>query len=155
MTIQPIDRLLRAHPFADGLDDSSVAFLASCMKNERFSAGSYLFREGDPADTLFLVRQGHVALQVHAPGRGSVQVESIGPGDVLGWSTMFPPHAWHVDARVLETTVALTFVGKCLRDKMATDTALAYAVTRRLLYEVHRRLERVRLQQADVYAKVP
>lgn len=155
MTIQSTERLLRQHPFARGLTDDQVHFLVSCMKNERYVAGSYLFREGDPASNLFLIRVGRVALEVHGPGRGTVQVESIGPGDVLGWSVLFPPFAWHVDARVLDTVVALTFAGECLRAKMDEDDALAHGITRRLLYEVHQRLARVRLQQADVYAKVP
>lgn len=151
MKIHSPEKLLREQPFASDLTDAQVAFMTGCMKNVRCRAGSYLFREGHQASDLILVRSGMVSLEIRKPGGGAVQLESVSAGGVLGWSVLFPPYVWHVDGRAVERTLALFFDGECLRNKIAQDTEFALAITRRMLFEVHRRLERVRLQQVDVY----
>jgi CRP-like cAMP-binding protein len=125
--------------------------LSGCTKNARFAPNQYLFKEDSDADQLYLLREGKVALESHLPGKGAVKVETLTGGGVLGWSVLFAPHRWHVDCRALEPTLAFAVDGVCLRDKMQRDAVFAYAVTRRLLWEVHKRLERARLQQLDVY----
>lgn len=151
MTPKTLDQSLRKHPFLADLSDEMVSFLTGCAKNVRFSAGQDLFREGDAADTLFLVRQGHVALCSHVPGRGALQVESLGAGDVLGWSVLFEPYRWHVDCRASDDTVCFAIDGPCLRNKVNADREFGYVVMRSLLREVHRRLAAARLQQIDVF----
>jgi CRP/FNR family cyclic AMP-dependent transcriptional regulator len=146
-----LSRSLAEHVFVSELARPQVDFLAGCTKNQRFSAGEFLFREDAPASSLFLLRGGKVALEADVTGRGSVQVETLGSGDVLGWSVLFAPYRWHVNGRAVEPTLAFVVDGACLRSKIETDVAFGYAITRRLLYEVHRRLERARLQQLDVY----
>lgn len=146
---------LRAQPFVSEMTEEQVAAMASCMRIVDYSADTYLFREGQPADALFLIQRGRVAVEVHAPGKGTLQLETLSEGDILGWSLLFPPRIWHVDARSIEPTVSLVFDGACLRAKMDADIAFAYVLTRRVLYEVHNRLEQVRLQQADVYKDAP
>jgi CRP/FNR family transcriptional regulator, cyclic AMP receptor protein len=148
---ESLARSLAEHPFVAGMSAADVEFLAGCTKNERFASGAYLFREDASAETLFLLRDGRVALESHSPGRGAVKLETLGPGEVLGWSAMFEPHRWHVDGRALEAVLAFAVDGRCLRDKMEREPVFGYAVTRRLLYQVHQRLERARLQQLDVY----
>jgi CRP-like cAMP-binding protein len=151
MQPESLERSLAQHPFAAGLSEAALAFLAGCTKNARFSGGEYLYREGAAADILFLIREGRVAVESAAPGRGAVKVETVGPGDVLGWSALFEPYRWHVDGRALESTLVFAVDGRCLRGKLDADPAFGYALTRRLLYHVHKRLERARLQQLDVY----
>jgi CRP-like cAMP-binding protein len=146
-----LSRSLGEHPFLSELAPAHVAFLAGCTKNQRFTAGELLFQEDTPATSLYLLRSGKVALEATVSGRGSVQVETLVTGDVLGWSVLFPPYRWHVDGRAVEPTLAFVVDGVCLRGKIEADVGLGYALTRRLLYEVHRRLERARLQQLDVY----
>jgi CRP-like cAMP-binding protein len=151
MQVESLSRALAEHPFVAGLGEPEVSFLAGCTKNQRFGAGEYLFKEGSPADTLFLLRDGRVALESHVPGRGNVKLETLAAGDLLGWSALFDPHSFHLDGRALEATLTFAVDARCLREKMQSDTAFGYALTRRLLYHVHRRLERARLQQLDVY----
>jgi CRP/FNR family cyclic AMP-dependent transcriptional regulator len=155
MNPEPLGRSLAQHAFVAGLSDAQLAFLSGCTKNARFSAGEWLFREGGKADILFLLREGRVAVESAMPGRGAVKVETVGPGDVLGWSALFEPYRWHVDGRALEPTLVFAIDGQCLRGKLDAEPAFGYAFTRRLLYHVHKRLERARLQQLDVYKAGP
>ncbi len=149
--MEDLTRLLEAHPFLEGLSAPQVAVLVGCAKNLRFQAGEHLFREGDEAKTFYLVREGRVSLDVHLPGKGPLRVETLGQGDVLGLSWMFPPARVHLDARALDTVIVLEFDGACLRGKMEADHALGYAISKRLLALTYQRLERVRLQRLDVY----
>ena len=43
-------------------------------------------------------------------------IETIGAGDLLGWSWMFPPYVWHFTARAIEPTTAIFFYGSILRE---------------------------------------
>jgi CRP/FNR family cyclic AMP-dependent transcriptional regulator len=149
--MEDLERLLREHDFLKGLSEAHTRLLVSCAKNVRFAAGDFLLHEGREATTFYLVRTGHVALEVNVPGKGVVQMESVGPGDVLGLSWLIPPYHVHLDARAVEPVVALAFDGTCLRGKMEGDHDLGFALTQRLFEKAYRRLERARLQRLDVY----
>lgn len=149
--MEDLGRLLREHDFLKGLSAEHARLLVSCARNVRFATGDFLLREGGEASTFYLVRAGHIALEVAVPPRGVVQMETVGPGDVLGLSWLLPPYRSHLDARAVEPVVALAFDGTCLRGKMEADHELGYWLARRLFEKAYARLERVRLQRIDVY----
>ena len=78
---------------------------------------SLTFQEGKEANTRYLIREGKVALEVVAPGHGSLTIETLGGGDMLGWSWLIPPYRSRFDARAVEMTRAIALDGKCLRAK--------------------------------------
>ena len=149
--MEDLSRLLREHPFVRGLDEEKVHFLTGCASNVRFGADEYLIREGAEADASFLIRTGRVVLEIDVPGRGAKQIQTVEEGEVLGWSWLFPPYRWQFDARAIGPVRALKLDGACLRNKCEADHHLGYEVLKRLLYQVHQRLERTRLQLLDVY----
>ncbi|HMR04627.1 MAG TPA: cyclic nucleotide-binding domain-containing protein [Polyangiaceae bacterium] len=152
METENLARALAEHPFCKDMRPDDIEFLSGCAKNARFAEGEFLAREGDAADTLLLLRKGNVALEVHVPGRGDRQLETVGPGEVLGWSALFPPHTWHLDLRALTPCLVFAIDGVCLRKKVEGDHSFGYLVTRLLLMRVHARLERARLAQLDLLA---
>ncbi|NVB78353.1 MAG: cyclic nucleotide-binding domain-containing protein [Kofleriaceae bacterium] len=151
MTIADLEGLLRKHDFLKGLSTTQTKLLVGCAKNVHFAEGAYLMREGRQADVFYLIRAGRIALESNVPGRGPVQMEDIGPGDILGLSWLVPPYREHLDARAVEPILALAFDAKCLRDKLEADHELGYALIRRVFEHAYRRLVRVRLQRLDVY----
>ena len=104
---------------------TSSTLIAACAGNVHFAAGESLFREGDAADTFYIVRHGSVALETFVPARGPVVIETIEAGEVIGWSWLFAPYRWHFDARALTAVRATAFDGACLRQKCDNDPALA------------------------------
>lgn len=146
-----LERLVADHEFVRGLAPADVATLAGCGRNERFAAGSYLFREGEPADRFYLVRTGRVALEIHAPGRGALVVDTAEPGEVAGVSWLFPPHRWQFDARASEPVRAVGFDAACLRDKAEADPRLGYELMKRFAALLLRRMQSARLRLLDVY----
>jgi len=151
MEMHSLARSLRDHSLVKGLLDGHVEFLSGCTKNVRIAAGRFLFREGSRADELYLVRSGKIGLEVHDGGRGTVVVETIGADDTLGWAAINPPYRWSLDARAMEPTLLFAIDSACLRQKLEADHSFGYAFTKRLMNEIHERLERVRLQALDVY----
>jgi CRP-like cAMP-binding protein len=150
---EPLDRLLREHPVTRGLSAGDVALLAGCARNVRFQPGEYLFREGEDAEHVFLVRHGRVALEVHAPGRAPLVIQTLSGGEIVGWSWFFPPFRWHFDARAAELTRALQLDAACLRSKCESDPRFGYELLKRISAAMADRLLATRMQLLDVYGQ--
>jgi len=151
METESLARSLKEHSLVKGLLDGHVDFLSGCTKNVRIPAGRFLFREGAAADELYLVRSGKIGLEVHDGAHGTAVLETIGADDTLGWAALSPPYRWSLDARAMEPTLLFAINGVCLRQKLDADHSFGYAFTKRMMNEIHVRLERVRLQSLDVY----
>jgi CRP-like cAMP-binding protein len=150
-----LETLLAEHPFFKDLPPADLALIAGCGKNVRFEAGQYIFREGAPANHFYLVRHGLVALEIFSPERGPLVTETIGEGEVLGWSWLFPPYRWSSDARALELTRAVALDGACLRGKCETDPRLGYQLMGRFAQIIMQRLHATRVRLLDIYGRVP
>jgi CRP/FNR family transcriptional regulator, cyclic AMP receptor protein len=149
--VRSLETVLADTPFLDGLGPDRVALLAGCAGNVHFDAGDTLFRQGDPADSFYVLRHGSVALEQFVPGRGPVVIETIEAGEVLGWSWLFEPYRWHFDARALTVVRATGFDGSCLRGKCEDDPALGYELMGRFAQVLIERLQWTRLRLLDVY----
>ena len=149
--MEAIDTLLRASPVFEGLAPEALGLIAGCAPNVPFDQGAVLFREGDPADTFFLIPHGTVALEMFVPARGAAVIGTIEAGEVVGWSWLFPPYRWHFDARALAPLRATTFDGACLRGKCDEDSALGYELMSRFAQVLIERLQWTRLRLLDVY----
>jgi CRP/FNR family cyclic AMP-dependent transcriptional regulator len=146
-----LDALVLESPVFAGLDPKYAARLAGCAQTTGWDDGDMLFREGDPADAFYVVRHGRVALEVFVPGRGTLTVETIELGEVVGWSWLFPPYRWHFDGRAVGSVRAVSVDGACLRSKCDEDPALGYELMRRFSQVMLERLQATRLRLADVY----
>jgi CRP/FNR family transcriptional regulator, cyclic AMP receptor protein len=149
--MQTLEELIGAAPLFAGLAEAHLGLIAGCGANGRFAAGAELFREGDPAERFFLIREGTVALSVEAPGRGALIIETLHRGDVVGWSWLFEPYRWQFDAHAQEPTRVVGFDGACLRAKCEADHELGYQLMRRFAASITERLQATRLQLLDVY----
>lgn len=149
--MQTLASVLAVHPFFAGIEPKYLQFITGCASNVRFDAGTYIFREGEPASHFYILRQGKVALETFAAQRGPIIIETIEAGEVLGWSWLFPPYRWHFSARVVEPTRAIALDGVCLRAKGETDHDLGYELMTRVAQIMMQRLQATRLQLLDVY----
>jgi CRP/FNR family transcriptional regulator, cyclic AMP receptor protein len=149
--MKSLDELVAESPIFAGLGQPDLELIAGCGQNTGFEAGHYLFREGDQADTFYLVRHGRVMLETFVPGRGALTIETADEGDVVGWSWLFAPYRWHYDARALDVVRAVAFDGACLRGKCEEDRAFGFELISRFSRVMLERLEATRLQLLDVY----
>ncbi len=143
--------ILSEHPFLKGLDKHHIDLITGCAQNMRFDAGEIICREGEEADSFYIIRQGKVALQIYTPGQGSIIIDTLGDGEILGWSWLIPPHQWRFDAVASELTRAIALDGKCLRSKCEADHDLGYELLKRFASIVDERLESTRIRLVDLY----
>jgi CRP/FNR family transcriptional regulator, cyclic AMP receptor protein len=152
MKITSMPDHLASIPFFAEMSEKHRAVLAGCATNVHFDAGEFLVLEGKHAETFFIVRSGNVAVEMAAPTRGSVTIETLGDGDVLGWSWLIPPYTWRFDARAVTPVSAISFDALCLRQKCEADPAFGYEVLRRFTEIIAQRLTATRMQLMDVYS---
>jgi CRP/FNR family transcriptional regulator, cyclic AMP receptor protein len=148
--MQNIEEVLAEHHFFKGLGLSNIQLIAGCASNVQFRAGEFLFREGEEANHFYVIRHGKVTVETFVPGRGPITLQTIGPGDVIGWSWLFPPYKWNFDARALDVTRATSFDGKCLRSKCDEDHSLGYLLMERFAHIIMDRLQATRVQLLDL-----
>lgn len=139
-------------PVFHGLASPYLELIAGCARFVRFDPDSAIFLEGQPADRFYVLREGRVTLEVFSPERGRIVVQTLGPGDALGWSWLFPPYRWHLDAVAREPVAAVAFDGACLRGKCHADHQLGHELLERFGSLMLQRLQATRLLLLDVYA---
>jgi len=151
-TLEPV---LTEHPFLKGLEPRYLKLIVGCASNVRFKADQFLFHEGEEADRFYMIRQGKVAVEIRAAKRASIIIQTVGEGEVLGWSWLIPPYRWRFAARAVELTRAIALDGKCLRTKSEEDHNLGYELLKRFCDIIVERLDATRLQLLDVYGVHP
>jgi len=151
--IRSIEQVLTEVKTFAGLEQRHLDRIAGCGRNCGFTAGELIAREGDRADTFYVIRHGRVALETPAPAGGPLLIATLGDGGVVGWSWLFPPYRWSFDARAIEDTRAIAFDGACLRGKCDSDHELGYVLMERFAQIILDRLQAARLQLLDVYGK--
>ena len=149
--MQTIDQLIAQAEIFEGLEPAQLELLAGCAINAHFDAGAMVLRLGEAADRFYLIRRGTVSLEVPAPVGGALRIETLEAGDVVGWSWLFAPYRWQLDARAMVACEVVSFDGACLRGKCEADHELGYELMRRFAAQLVGRLQATRLQLLDVY----
>ncbi len=143
--------ILSEHPFFEGIDPVYLRILAGCATDRRFGEGDWIMQQGGEANRFYLIRQGRVSLEFTSPSCGTVIVETLGDGDILGDSWMFEPYRWYWDARALEPILTIAFNAKCLRGICEDDHDIGYELMKRFSGIVINYLQAARLKCSDIY----
>ncbi len=149
--MKSLESILAAHPFFENLDPQYMALMTGCASNVRFEAGQFIHRQGEEANSFYIIRQGKVALEVCPPEKEPITVQTVSDGEILGWAWMVPPYHWQFDAQAIELTRAIVLDGRCLRTKCSEDHALGYELLSRLLPIIGQGMEATRMQLLDLY----
>lgn len=142
---------LAQHPFFADLSAPELTQLAACAVRREFPAGQPLIHEGEAARCFYALLRGKVAIQLNVPARGQVTLQTLGAGEVLGWSWLTPEARWSFDARTLQPTEALELSGPAVLKLCEADPLLGYRLMTRLSRVMAERLHATRLQLLDIY----
>ncbi len=137
---------LVAHPFLHGMSPDHLAVLAEAASDVTFPARHRLFEDGGSAARFWLIQSGYIALDLHVPGQGRVRIDTIGMGELLGWSWLFPPYKWAFGAVAASPVEAFEFDARAVRACCASDAELGYELTQRLARVVANRLQATRVR---------
>lgn len=116
-----------------------------------FEAGTRLLEEGRHADRFWVLRSGTVTLDSQVPGRRAAAIESLGPGELLGWSWHFPPYEWQLGAEALSPVRAWEFDAATVRAMCAADAEFGRAIAVWVGSVVAHRLHASRVRLLDLY----
>jgi CRP/FNR family cyclic AMP-dependent transcriptional regulator len=129
------------HPFLIGMTPEYVDLILQGAKEAEYGANDLLISEGEPANEFFLIDSGLVALERGGSGKVMASIQTIGAGEALGWSWLFPPFTWHFRARAVEPTRATILNGGHLLVLCEENHGLGYDVMRRIAQIVISRME--------------
>lgn len=151
MAMETLERVLAEHPFFKGLEKPHLHLLAECSSRVRFNAGEVIFRESEPSNLFYLIRHGKVAVETSTPNRGPIIIQTVGEGELLGWSWLIPPYRRRFGARAVELTRVIAIDGGCIRNRCEEDHHFGYEIMKRVAHVMDQRLQATRLQLLDVY----
>ncbi|MEU6809951.1 cyclic nucleotide-binding domain-containing protein [Streptomyces sp. NPDC046831] len=117
-----------------------------------FDVGARLFEEGRRADRFWIIKTGTIALDLHVPGRRAALIESLGHGELVGWSWHFPPYVWQLGAEAQSPVRAYEFDASTVRTMCAQDAEFGRAVAVWVGRVVAHRLHSARVRLLDLYA---
>lgn len=137
------------HPFLHGISASYIALIQEGAKQLQYEADDLLIKEDHPANRFFLIESGLVAVEALGPDHKVKLIETIGPGEPLGWSWLFPPFTWHFRARAVKTTDAIVLDGGRLLVLCEENHDLGYELMRRVTQIVVSRFQASRRQLAS------
>lgn len=150
--MEPLESLLVQHPFTEGLSTEHLQTIRDCSKHVQFQPREMIFREGQEANAFYLVLTGTVALEIFYLEPGPITVQTIGSGEVIGWSWLVPPYHWKFDARAQERTEAIQVDAVRLRELLNREQSLSAELLQRFALVMDQRLLATRRQLLDSYA---
>lgn len=127
-----VERLRRSEIFRD-LCDTDLAAIAEFCREEIYRDGDTVLAEGQPAEMLFVVERGKLALEKriqigrHSTPRNAT-IAYIGPGEAAGFSTVTHPYLYSTSAVCIEPTRVIAVDGAPLRDYLQAHPEAGFKV---------------------------
>ncbi len=149
MSNQSIEDYLPTHAFFSGLDDSFMKFLSDSATQLRVKKGDVLFQQGERADKFYLLRNGQMSVQVPALMGPTLEIQTLGEDQILGWSWLISPYRWNFQARALDDSDLLEFDGSAILARCEEDPKFGYELLKRFAALMSERLDAARQKMMD------
>lgn len=140
--IESRDKLALLHE--QGLTSSELATLTNFSEVKRFPASTYLFREGDSGDEMYVVLDGRVRIGKFIAGGGEEALAILGRGDVFGEMSLLDGQPRSADACAHDGPVTvIAFDGALLEEVLSMDAQAALQFMQLLCRLLCRRLREI------------
>ncbi|MEV8593648.1 cyclic nucleotide-binding domain-containing protein [Streptomyces sp. NPDC052012] len=126
--------------------------LMTLAREVSFPEDTRIFEAGGTADRFWVIRSGAVSLDQKVNQLHRVAVASLGAGDMLGWSWLFPPHQWDFGAQAFSPVRAYEFEAAAVLRLCEEDPQLGLALVRNVAEILAYRLEMTRGKLMEQYA---
>lgn len=131
--------LLRNLELFNGLSDHEIALIAQVSRNEQFSSGQMLFKEGEPAVKIYALIEGEVEILKHDAGNVII-VDRVVPGKIFGWSALTEPAVLTASARTVKPTKLIVTDNNKLKCLFEKNPRMGYVVMSNLTRVISQRL---------------
>jgi CRP/FNR family transcriptional regulator len=128
----------------DQLPQDALARLDRIAHRQHYPAKIVLFREGDAADGVFLVRSGRVKLSLHCSRGKSLVVQFAGPGEPLGLGATISARPYEVTAEAAAPCEVCFFPRKQFLQFLEEFTDVSLQLVKLLCQDLDGAYERVR-----------
>lgn len=155
MDTKQLAYVLQELRFSADLPQEVLEQLAAESTMQRMSAGAVVFREGGKNDDLYLIRSGRLALEMNVPGRGAVRILTLGPGEMVGWSSLLDQGKMTASAVAVEDTELVVAPAGKLRELSDANRDFGFHLMRQMADALSKRLVATRLQLLDLFADAP
>ena len=122
------------------LNDNELENIAEIAKQETYEKGRRIFQEKSIARNLYLVKDGNIEIRMRGAGGKEMVVDSVGPGEVFGWSAVTEPHAFTAASYAMEASEVLVVSGSVLRDLFKKNNHIGYKVMMKVASVIAHRL---------------
>ncbi|WP_097259922.1 Crp/Fnr family transcriptional regulator [Streptomyces sp. TLI_55] len=126
--------------------------LMTLAREVSFPEDARIFEAGGTADRFWVIRSGAVSLDQQVTSVQRVTVASLGAGDLLGWSWLFPPHQWDFGAVAFSPVRAYEFDAAAVLGLCEEDPALGMVLVRSVAEILAHRLEMTRGKLMEQYS---
>jgi len=127
-----LETRIGAHPFVSPLSEEARKVLTQGAREEVFEANQVIIRAGQPANSMYLIDSGKVAIEAPGDGGASRLLQIIDGGSVFGWSWLYAPFTWRLQVRALERTCVIRLDGGHILAACEADHGLGYQVMKRV-----------------------
>jgi len=144
--------LLRRFPFFAGLTDEELKSIAMISDEKHYEANTFIFRERNKADKLYVLLEGTVDIMVDTDEEGlrHETVSTLSQGDAFCWSAVVEPHILTASAFAATPTNVIAVDGAGLRAMFELDCHLGYRVLQKAAQLVSNRLKDTRIQMLSL-----
>jgi len=142
-----IETLRSFHYFA-GVGNECLHAVAGIAEERHFKQGAILFKESDPSRGLYIVRQGQVDIVYRLRGGEGRVVDTVGGGDLIGWSSLVDPFRSTATAVARDAGSAVWIEATGIRTLCERDPTLGYHLLKALTEVLSRRLQGALVQLA-------
>lgn len=146
-----LDSYRQTVPLLAALSTEAVDLLSAGAEETVVPEAALIFEEGGAADSFYVLISGRVGLELAAPGRSPMVLQTLGAGELVGISWMFPPYRWSWRARALTDCNLLVFDATHVRRNIESDPELERQLLRTVAVAAVDRMQSSRTQLLDLY----
>lgn len=150
---QTLRTLLSQTRFGENLAATDLDSMTNVGRLLNVPSGNVLFSEGAMEDEVFVVIEGHVALEMHVPRRGNVRLLTVGPGELVGWSGLLGDGPMTATALTTDAATLIGLSSRKLRDLCQQNHELGYVLMTETARAIAQRVLVTRLQLLDLFAE--
>lgn len=128
------------------LSDDMLKTLIPITETLLFDENEIIFRQGEKAGRLYLLKKGKVLLEQRITDTLTVSLSAVKPGFSFGWSAMLEDGYYATDAVCAESCEVLSFRETRIKQLMEENHTMGFIISQRLLYVIKKRFD-VRTRQ--------
>lgn len=137
-------RILQEIPLFAGLEASDLGEIGRAAQYVTVRRDAFFFRQGEPAETFYILRRGRVKTTQAAPGDREIVLHFVHPGDVFGSMAALGEGPYPMSAQAVHGSEALAWEGSVMAEFMARMPSISFRVLENYAATVEDLRERIR-----------